>query len=55
MKPTKNSGMVKHLHHDYLFEWCWGFRERIEAIDTGSPNIREQQEKDCLGFLLKKK
>src|SRR3990167_2869293 len=54
MKQTKNSGMAKHLHHNYLFEWCWGFRERIEAIDTGKPKHQRATRKRLLGFLTKK-
>ena len=50
----QNSGIVKHLHHNYLFEWGWGFRERIEAIDTGKPEHQGATRKRLLGFLTKK-
>ena len=54
MTKTKNSGMAIHLHHNILFEWCWGFKERINVIDTEKPEHERATRKRLFRFLTKK-
>ena len=54
MTRTQNSGIVNHLHHEHLFEWCWGFKERINIIDTEKPEHERAIRKKLFRFLTKK-
>ena len=46
--------MAIHLHHDILFEWCWGFKERINVIDAEKPEYERAIRKRLFRFLTKK-
>ena len=36
------SGLAFHVHHDKLYEWCWGYDERVACIKSCKPE-REQE------------
>ena len=34
---TTKTGLAVHLHHNWLFEWCYDYDERIRAIKATKP------------------
>ena len=34
-------GWAVHLHHDVLFEWCYNYAERVDAIKRDKPESEQ--------------
>lgn len=38
MNQVRGEGFYWHVHHDGLASWCWGYEERVRAIEQKPAN-----------------